>query len=187
MNNNNYELYHFGILGMKWGIRRFQNEDGTLTPAGKERYRTDRNFHDRVYVQSKLSKRNNEYDDAISKEHDYIKGKGTALKKIEKKYNNEKIKYKEEKKDSKRRERILSEKRYENSRNLDKVGKNYVMKNAIGNAAVGTLMTYLAVRKSTLPTEAWVAGALVTGLTYGTIGYASARRKQKKVIREHMK
>lgn len=32
------ELYHHGILGQKWGIRRFQNEDGTLTPAGKVRY-----------------------------------------------------------------------------------------------------------------------------------------------------
>ena len=32
------ELEHHGILGMKWGVRRFQNPDGTLTPEGKERY-----------------------------------------------------------------------------------------------------------------------------------------------------
>jgi len=31
-------LEHHGILGMKWGVRRFQNEDGTLTEAGKTRY-----------------------------------------------------------------------------------------------------------------------------------------------------
>lgn len=32
------ELYHHGIPGMKWGVRRFENADGTLTPAGKARY-----------------------------------------------------------------------------------------------------------------------------------------------------
>lgn len=31
-------LQHWGIRGMKWGVRRFQNKDGTLTPAGKKRY-----------------------------------------------------------------------------------------------------------------------------------------------------
>lgn len=32
------ELQHFGIKGMKWGVRRYQNKDGSLTPAGKKRY-----------------------------------------------------------------------------------------------------------------------------------------------------
>ncbi len=33
------ELYHHGIIGQRWGVRRFQNEDGTLTSEGKRRYR----------------------------------------------------------------------------------------------------------------------------------------------------
>jgi hypothetical protein len=32
------ELLHYGVLGMKWGIRRYENKDGTLTPAGKKHY-----------------------------------------------------------------------------------------------------------------------------------------------------
>jgi hypothetical protein len=36
-----YELYHWGIKGMKWGVRRYQNKDGTLTNAGKKRYSED--------------------------------------------------------------------------------------------------------------------------------------------------
>jgi hypothetical protein len=37
------ELYHWGIKGQKWGQRRYQNKDGTLTPAGRKRYGDDRN------------------------------------------------------------------------------------------------------------------------------------------------
>ena len=54
------ELKHHGILGQKWGIRRYQNEDGSLTEAGKKRYLSkygtlkanahyDRNFDSDAY------------------------------------------------------------------------------------------------------------------------------------------
>lgn len=37
------ELYHWGIKGMKWGVRRYQNKNGTLTAAGKKHYSGDGN------------------------------------------------------------------------------------------------------------------------------------------------
>lgn len=37
----NGQLRHAGVKGMKWGVRRYQNTDGTLTPAGKQRYARD--------------------------------------------------------------------------------------------------------------------------------------------------
>ena len=36
-----YEIYHWGIKGMKWGIRRYQNKDGSLTAAGKRRLKKE--------------------------------------------------------------------------------------------------------------------------------------------------
>ena len=39
------ELEHFGLKGMKWGVRRFQNKDGSLTEAGKQRYTNTGNLN----------------------------------------------------------------------------------------------------------------------------------------------
>ena len=40
------ELKHYGIKGMRWGVRRFQNKDGTLTAAGKKRNASKEDAHD---------------------------------------------------------------------------------------------------------------------------------------------
>ena len=41
MKSNDEYLVHHGIKGMKWGVRRFRNKDGSLTSAGKKRYDGD--------------------------------------------------------------------------------------------------------------------------------------------------
>lgn len=41
--NYSNEIYHHGIKGQRWGVRRFQKKDGTLTGAGKKRYDDDSN------------------------------------------------------------------------------------------------------------------------------------------------
>lgn len=54
----NHELYHHGVVGMKWGIRRYQNKDGSLTNAGKRRYGTKANF-EKVMAAKKAAKKAN--------------------------------------------------------------------------------------------------------------------------------
>lgn len=76
------ELYHHGVRGMRWGVRRYQNEDGTLTEAGQKRYarahRKELQKERGVYV--------NAARDRITKEYD-IPGKREAAFDYGKKHN----------------------------------------------------------------------------------------------------
>lgn len=67
-NEHNY-LCHYGIKGMKWGMRRYQNPDGSLTPAGKARYGGGKAEEYRVKLLRKANKMNKhgEYENAIKK------------------------------------------------------------------------------------------------------------------------
>lgn len=50
-------LMHHGIKGQKWGVRRYQNPDGTLTEAGKKRYGTVENFEQQSAAKDAKRKR----------------------------------------------------------------------------------------------------------------------------------
>ena len=76
------ELYHWGIKGMKWGVRRYQNKDGSLTAKGKKRYNDEMSKveaetkklkaeqRNRIRTANKLSKL-----DAAKKELEELKAK----------------------------------------------------------------------------------------------------------------
>lgn len=48
------ELYHWGIKGMKWGVRRYQNKDGTLTSEGKKHYSQDHEDYTRAHTKKNV-------------------------------------------------------------------------------------------------------------------------------------
>lgn len=73
----NDELCHHGIKGMKWGVRRFQNSDGTLTAQGKQRYKD--------YKSDQSTRRSLTRHVAADKKN--LKARGEAMNEVTKNYN----------------------------------------------------------------------------------------------------
>lgn len=55
------ELMHYGIRGQKWGVRNYQNEDGSLTPAGKQRYGGNQNGRGGLFGLRKKKEKNRDW------------------------------------------------------------------------------------------------------------------------------
>lgn len=77
-------LSHHGILGMKWGVRRYQNADGSLTAAGRKRYGNEDVFNKHQKMKEANRAYNEAYDKAYSKNYQIYslnKSKRSAKKK----------------------------------------------------------------------------------------------------------
>ena len=83
-----YELCHWGIKGMKWGVRRYQNKDVSLTPKGKKRYSEPHEdyarAHDKKPVSQMSTKELQERNNRLQQEQNYKrltqkKSKGEAV------------------------------------------------------------------------------------------------------------
>ena len=70
------EFYHYGIIGMKWGVRRYQNPDGSLTNSGKKHISKEYKRQSIKTMKSLKKKYNSMYVNSYNKAADYMNSGG---------------------------------------------------------------------------------------------------------------
>lgn len=127
-----YEEYleHFGVKGMKWGIRRYQNENGSLTEAGKAKLKK---YKDKEY--KRVDKLRAKYEDKYSRALHKRKAKGGTLPfRNEKYWKNIKDAYETELK-------AIKKMKYKDMQSDKRAVGQQWLKSAVGSAVLGTTVS----------------------------------------------
>jgi len=149
------ELYHHGIKGQRWGVRRYQNEDGSLTPAGRARYGTVENFNKAQAYRSARNDFNKAYNKAYNRSL-------SALSPI-------------------KQHRDNNEKRWNDAANKAKVAEKARQDYRKSKASVQS-MPEVQARKAKIKRAAIIGGSVIAAaaLTYG--GYKLAQANPELVM-----
>lgn len=162
------ELYHHGILGMKWGVRRYQNADGTLTSKGKARLSK--------YKEQQLKKTSDYYDknrhsglygtsvkkgiNSLDKRNAVLKTKIESAK-INGNYKKE-AKYTSEKKINESQIKTLKSMKSIELKKVKSLTYDQMMKEkvAVGRSACKDALLTIGVNAVLLPTTGFVYGSI---------------------------
>lgn len=150
---NNEELMHFGVLGMKWGVRRYQNYDGSYTQKGMEHYRQSRKVYDDAKAKVKEKKAERKAGRATRDDVKYAKGEvKIAERKLKRSY-----------------KQLKQDKLGDQGKQLYRQGKTirgseHLYKNA-ATVASGTAMTARILANNGYKKYAMYAGAVGAGIT----------------------
>lgn len=138
-------LAHYGTMGQKWGIRKYQNPDGTLTEAGKRRYGTVQNFNKiqnarvdaeaykiRAKAEAKVAKKQQKIEDKRNSKLEKAKQKEEDKRNLKMAKEMQKIQNKQAKKQAKIDEKYAMKAYKEQMKN---VPKNSALKRTAGEFA----------------------------------------------------
>lgn len=158
------ELYHFGVKGMRWGVRRYENYDGTYTKAGLKRYKESDEGYDFMDQTYKMAK-----DGRSSK---------AALKSIK---NSMKAYKKQMKADYKqlKRDKLADEgkKQYAQGKRITtNVGNTLAGVVGVGGFATSSVLAFSSDNKLRSMTPYVAIGSTVASAALGALGSLSGRK-----------